>query len=192
MSVFQADLAPAGVRAPAPGLARTLAALTLFGVAFGYVEELLPSKDGPYTLEQAANETGLEVALIENMVREDLNPVDEARACAALVEELGLSHEEVGVRIGRSRAAVSNLLRLLDLPDQALELIERGALSEGHGRALLIAADHGARRRLARAAAERGWSVRELEARARGANEPATPRAAAMNNSSGTRLACVA
>jgi ParB family chromosome partitioning protein len=121
----------------------------------------------------------LEVALIENMVREDLNPVDEARACAALVEELGLSHEEVGVRIGRSRAAVSNLIRLLDLPDQALELIERGALSEGHGRALLIAGDHGARRRLARTAAERGWSVRELEARARGANEPAPSRAAA-------------
>ena len=121
----------------------------------------------------------LEVALIENMVREDLNPVDEARACAALVEELGLSHEEVGVRIGRSRAAVSNLIRLLDLPDQALELIERGALSEGHGRALLIAADHGARRRLARTASERGWSVRELEARARGANEPAPSRAAA-------------
>jgi len=122
----------------------------------------------------------LEVALIENMVREDLNPADEARACAALVEELGLSHEEVGVRIGRSRAAVSNLIRLLDLPDQVLELIERAALTEGHGRALLIASDHGTRRRLARLAAERGWSVRELEARAREANEPAAaPRAAA-------------
>jgi ParB family chromosome partitioning protein len=112
----------------------------------------------------------LELALIENMAREDLNPVEEARACAALVEELGLSREEVGVRIGRSRVAVSNLVRLLDLPDEALELLETGTLSEGHGRALLIASDHGARRRLARSAADEGWSVRELEARARDAN----------------------
>ena len=79
----------------------------------------------------------LEVALIENMAREDLNPVEEARACAALTEELGLSREEVGQRVGRSRVAVSNLIRLLDLPDEALELITSGHLSEGHGRALL-------------------------------------------------------
>ena len=112
----------------------------------------------------------LELALIENMVREDLNPVEEARACAALVEELGLSREEVGLRIGRSRVAVSNLVRLLDLPDEALELLERGSLSEGHGRALLIATDHAARRQLARSAAAEGWSVRVLEERARESN----------------------
>ena len=63
----------------------------------------------------------LELALIENMAREDLNPVEEARACAALVEELGLTREDVGRRVGRSRVAVSNLLRLLDLPDEALD-----------------------------------------------------------------------
>ena len=112
----------------------------------------------------------LELALIENMAREDLNPVEEARACAALVEELGLSREDVGLRIGRSRVAVSNLVRLLDLPDEALELLERGSLSEGHGRALLIATDHTARRELARSAAAEGWSVRVLEERARAAN----------------------
>jgi ParB family chromosome partitioning protein len=111
----------------------------------------------------------LEVALIENMAREDLNPVEEARACAALTEELGLSREEVGQRVGRSRVAVSNLIRLLDLPDEALEAIQAGALSEGHGRALLTASDHADRRRLARAAVQSGWSVRELEQRARGA-----------------------
>jgi ParB family transcriptional regulator, chromosome partitioning protein len=112
----------------------------------------------------------LELALVENMAREDLNPVEEARACAALVEELGLTREEVGLRVGRSRVAVSNLLRLLDLPDEALALVEDGTLSEGHGRALLLAEDHAARRRLARAAADEGWSVRTLEGKAREAN----------------------
>jgi len=111
--------------------------------------------------------TSLEVALVENVAREDLNPVEEARACAALVEELSLTKGEVGRRIGRSRVAVSNLIRLLDLPDEALELLESGRLSEGHGRALLMAADHGDRRRLARSAAEGRWSVRTTEARAR-------------------------
>src|SRR5579884_3609243 len=118
----------------------------------------------------------LELALIENMAREDLNPVEEARACAALVEELGFTREEVGVRVGRSRVAVSNLVRLLDLPDEALSLLENGTLSEGHGRALLLATDHAERRRLARSAVQHGWSVRELEARARSASGAAAPR----------------
>ncbi|MEP6953751.1 MAG: ParB/RepB/Spo0J family partition protein [Solirubrobacteraceae bacterium] len=114
----------------------------------------------------------LEVALIENMAREDLNPVEAARAVAGLVEELGLTREEVGRRVGRSRVAISNLLRILDLPDEALALVESGALTEGHGRALLLADDHGARRSLARSAAADGWSVRVLEQRARDANAP--------------------
>jgi ParB family chromosome partitioning protein len=109
----------------------------------------------------------LELALIENMAREDLNPLEEARACAALVEDLGLTRDEVGRRVGRSRVAVSNLLRLLELPDLALMLLEDGSLSEGHGRALLMAPDHDARRRLAREAATKGWSVRQTEERAR-------------------------
>ena len=112
--------------------------------------------------------TSLEVALIENMAREDLNPIEEARACAALVEELGLTREEVGLRVGRSRVAVSNLIRLLDLPDEVVTLVERRELTEGHGRALLLADDHGERRRLAAEAVQAGWSVRELETRARG------------------------
>ena len=127
----------------------------------------------------------LELALIENMAREDLNPGEEARACTALVEELGLSREEVGLRVGRSRVAVSNLLRLLDLPDEALELLERGELSEGHGRALLLAGDHDARKMLAHQAADEQWSVRTLEQRARGsANGPSrrsSPAAAARH-----------
>src|SRR4051812_22825000 len=115
----------------------------------------------------------LELALIENMAREDLSPVEEARACALLVDELGLTREELGRRVGRSRVAVSNLLRLLDLPDEALELLAAGELTEGHGRALLLASGHDDRRRLARAAAADGWTVRETEARARAAGAPA-------------------
>lgn len=122
----------------------------------------------PAIVRRDADAAGLELALIENMAREDLNPIEEARACEALTEELGLTREAVGRRVGRSRVAVSNLLRLLDLPDEALALIEQGHLSEGHGRALLMAAGNDERRRLARHAVEGRWSVRELEARARG------------------------
>ena len=123
----------------------------------------------PAIVRRHDDAASLELAVIENMAREDLNPIEEARACAALVDELGLKREDVGRRVGRSRVAVSNLIRLLDLPDEALALLERGDLSEGHGRALLLASDHDARRRLARDAALAGWSVRELERRARDA-----------------------
>ena len=130
----------------------------------------------PALVRRHDDAASLEIALIENMAREDLNPVEQARACVALVEELGLSREEVGLRVGRSRVAVSNLIRLLDLPDEALELLEQGLLSEGHGRALLLADDQLQRRSLGRAAAQAGWSVRELESRARAAGGPAALR----------------
>ncbi len=133
----------------------------------------------PAVVRDAQQAERLEVALIENMVREDLNPVEEARACAALVEELGLSKEELAQRVGRSRPAVSNLIRLLDLPDEALDLLEARALSEGHGRALLAVPGHDARRRLARDAAKGGWSVRETENRVRLASQPKTGKARA-------------
>ncbi len=124
----------------------------------------------PALVHEREDAEALELALIENMAREDLNPVEEARACAALVEELALTREQVGRRVGRSRVAVSNLIRLLDLPDEVIELLAQGALSEGHGRALLLAEDHGARRSLARTAVAEGWSVRTAEARARQSN----------------------
>jgi ParB family transcriptional regulator, chromosome partitioning protein len=127
----------------------------------------------PAIVRERGDTEALEAALVENMAREDLNPIDEARACAALVEELGLTREDIGRRVGRSRVAVTNLVRLLDLPDEAIELLQHGELSEGHGRALLLAEDHGERRRLARAAAEQGWSVRVTEERARRTNAEA-------------------
>jgi len=124
----------------------------------------------PALVRPRADAEALELALIENMAREDLSPIEEARACAALVEELALTREQVGRRVGRGRVAISNLIRLLDLPDDVIELLAAGALSEGHGRALLLAEDHGTRRDLARAAVAEGWSVRTAEARARQSN----------------------
>ncbi|HWX97302.1 MAG TPA: ParB/RepB/Spo0J family partition protein [Solirubrobacteraceae bacterium] len=124
----------------------------------------------PALVRPRADAEALELALIENMAREDLNPIEEARACAALVEELGLTREEVGRRVGRGRVAVTNLMRLLDLPDDVIELLEEEALSEGHGRALLLADDHQTRRSLAREAVADGWSVRVTEANARRSN----------------------
>jgi ParB family chromosome partitioning protein len=138
----------------------------------------------PALVRDRDDSEALEVALIENMAREDLNPVEEARACAALVEELGLTREDVGRRVGRSRVAVSNLLRLLDLPDEVLTLIERGSLTEGHGRALLLTDDHAERRRLGREAVASEWSVRVVEAKAREAGK-APARAATRSSASG-------
>jgi ParB family transcriptional regulator, chromosome partitioning protein len=126
----------------------------------------------PAVVREQAEAERLQAALIENMVREDLNPVEEAKACAALVEDLGLTKEELARRVGRSRPAVSNLIRLLELPDEILELMEAGDLSEGHGKALLGAGGNDVRRRLGRDAARGGWSVRETENRVRLAGQP--------------------
>jgi len=108
----------------------------------------------------------LEVGLIENMAREDLNPVEEARACATLAKELGLTHQQIGERVGRSTSAVANLVRLLNLSDEILELMDRGELGQAHGLALLRAKDPQAHRQLAHKAVQEGWSVRTLRARA--------------------------
>jgi ParB family chromosome partitioning protein len=117
--------------------------------------------------------TAHELAVIENMARRDLTPIEEARSIAALCDVRGLSKAEIGRRVGRSRVAISNLVRLLELPDEAQALIDAGHLSEGHGRALLLSEDHVQRRTLALRAYAQGWSVRDLETAARG--RPATP-----------------
>jgi ParB family chromosome partitioning protein len=125
----------------------------------------------PAMVREADDWERLDLALAENMARVDLNAIEEARACAMLVEDLGLTKGEVGRRVGKSRVAVSNLIRLLALPDEALELIEVGALTEGHGRAILMCKDHEARKRLAHDARDQAWSVRETERRAKGVDE---------------------
>lgn len=132
----------------------------------------------PAVVRQAEDSERLDLALAENMARVDLNAVEEARACAMLVDDLGLTKEEVGRRVGKGRVAVSNLIRLLELPDEVLDLVAAGELSEGHGRAILTNKDHERRKALARGARDGGWSVRETEARARGDEGATAPRRA--------------
>jgi ParB family chromosome partitioning protein len=114
----------------------------------------------------------LEVALIENMAREDLSLLEQARACETLVE-LGLTHREIGDRVGRSGSAVANLRRLLNLSEEILQFIERGRLGMAHGLALLVAKDAEVREQLAGKAASEGWTVLAIEARARESNKEA-------------------
>ena len=122
----------------------------------------------PAIVRQADEREALILALAENVAREDLNAVELARAYAVLSDELDLSQTEIARRIGRSRPAIANTLRLLELPDEVLSLIAAGELSEGHGRALLLAGGQDERLALARRAIDRGWSVRDTEAAARG------------------------
>lgn len=122
----------------------------------------------PALIREADEREQLEIALIENVVREDLNPMELAHAVAALVEDFGRTHDAVAATLGRSRPAISNLLRLLELPEVVQEMVSDGRLSEGHGRAVLGADGAGARRRLAERIIAEGLSVRQAEALARG------------------------
>ena len=128
----------------------------------------------PALIRGADDVSTLEMALAENVAREDLNGIEEAQAYAALVDEFGLTHARVGELVGRSRTAVTNLLRLLELPDDVQQLVERGELSEGHARALLGLAGHDQQRRTARLVVKQGLTVRQTEALVRKlAEEPA-------------------
>ena len=118
----------------------------------------------------------LELALVENIVREDLSPIDVAQACACLIEDFGQSHGELAGRLGRSRPAISNLVRLLELPESVQEMVSTGVLSEGHGRAILMADGPARRMRVAEIVSEQGLSVRATEEMAR--REAGVPRTA--------------
>jgi ParB family chromosome partitioning protein len=125
------------------------------------------------SLVRTADERELLIlALAENVAREDLNAVEQARAYAVLADELDLSQTEIARRVGKSRPAVANTMRLLELPDAVLDLISAGTLSEGHGRAVLQTSGQDERVALARTAVERGWSVRDLEVAAKRAGRP--------------------
>ena len=105
----------------------------------------------------------LEVALVENLQRDDLNPVEEALGIKNLMEQCGYTQETVSARIGRSRSAVANLLRLLHLPDPVLDMLRDGRLSAGHARALVTLEDASSQLRIANLAVAQGWSVRQME-----------------------------
>lgn len=130
----------------------------------------------PAVVRHADDRDSLLLALVENVAREQLSPVEEARAYAALLDEFLLSLAEVAERVGRSKPSVVNRLRLLDLPDDVLGMIERGELTEGHARAVLAVPGQDDRRDLARVIVRRGLSVRAAEQAARWAGAKQKPR----------------
>ena len=132
----------------------------------------------PAIVRNADDRESLLLALVENVAREDLSAVEEARAYALLQDEFGLALGEVAERVGRSKPSVSNRLRLLDLPDDLLDLLERGVLSEGHARAVLSVPGNEERRRLAHRILRQGLSVRAAERAARWAGARTKPRKA--------------
>ncbi len=127
----------------------------------------------PAMVIEADDATVMELALIENLQREDLNPIEEAEGYDALIHRFGLTQEQVADRVGKSRPAVSNALRLLALPAQARERVASGGLSPGHARALLAIQDES--QRLAAIEQIQGMSVRQAEKYARQLNQPAEP-----------------
>jgi ParB family transcriptional regulator, chromosome partitioning protein len=127
--------------------------------------------DIPVIVRELSDSQAVAVALIENIQREELTPAEEARALERLIGEFSLTHQEVADAVGRSRAAVTNLIRLLDLPAEVVALIDSKALSMGHARALLGLEDDAERVRLGQLVAERGYSVRETEALVRKAQK---------------------
>jgi ParB family chromosome partitioning protein len=127
-------------------------------------------------VRNADDRDALVLALVENVAREQLTPVEEARAYAVLLDEFDLSLGEIAERVGRSKPAVSNRMRLLELPDDVLGMLERNELTEGHARAVLAVPDNDGRRRLAREIVRQGMSVRAAERAARWAGAKRKPR----------------
>lgn len=135
----------------------------------------------PALVRDLADQTSLEQALVENVQREDLLPLEEAAAYRQLVDEFGLTQETVARRVGKSRPAISNCMRLLTLPSGVQQLLQEQRIEAGHARALLGLSDHEAQLLLAETAARNGWSVRQVETRVRllqGSESDALPKRA--------------
>ncbi|HEY4976790.1 MAG TPA: ParB/RepB/Spo0J family partition protein [Gaiellaceae bacterium] len=145
----------------------------------------------PAVVREADDRESLVLGLVENVAREQLSAVEESRAYAVLLDEFGLALGEIADRVGRSKPSVSNRLRLLELPDEVLELLSSGELSEGHARAILALPDHDARKALARRAVKTGMSVRQVEQATRdgGAPHQRRPRPAPVDPALASRAA---
>jgi ParB family transcriptional regulator, chromosome partitioning protein len=132
----------------------------------------------PALVRETDDRESLLLALVENVAREDLSPIEEARAYSVLMDEFALTLGEVAERVGRSKPVVSNRIRLLELPDDVIGLLERGSISEGHARAILAVPGHEERRALARKVVRKGLTVRATERAARWAGAKTKPRRA--------------
>ncbi len=121
----------------------------------------------PVVLLEAEDRDAAEMALVENLQREDLNIIEEAEGYRALADAFGLTQQEISERVGKGRATVTNALRLLDLSDEVKQMLGSGILSPGHAKVLLGIEDETERLRLARSAAQDGWTVRQLEQKLR-------------------------
>jgi ParB family transcriptional regulator, chromosome partitioning protein len=130
----------------------------------------------PALIRETDDRDTLLLGIVENVAREQLSPVEEARAYALLIDEFGLALGEIAERVGRSKPAVSNRVRLLELPDDVLAMVERGELTDGHARAVLAVPDNDGRRRLAREIVAKGLTVRAAERAARWAGARRKPR----------------
>lgn len=126
----------------------------------------------PVAIKEVSDDKLLELALIENIQRQELNPIEEASAYRKLIDTLGLTQEVVATRVGKDRTLIATALRLLKLPADIQKLVEEGKLSAGHGRALLLTDDVAVQRRVARAVIEKSLSVRETERAVKQADQP--------------------
>jgi ParB family chromosome partitioning protein len=130
----------------------------------------------PALVRETDDRDTLLLGLVENVAREQLSPIEEARAYAALIDEFGLGLGEIAERVGHSKPAVSNRIRLLELPEDVLGMVERGELTEGHARAVLAVPDNEGRKQLAREIVSKGLTVRAAERAARWAGAKRKPR----------------
>jgi len=148
----------------------------------------------PAVIREADDRESVVLGLVENVAREQLSPLEESRAYAVLLDEFGLALGEIADRVGRSKPSVSNRLRLLELPDEVMEMLSSGALSEGHARAILALPDGDARKALARHAVKSGMSVRQVEQATRDAGAPRQrrPRAEPLDPGLASRAAAAA
>ena len=166
-------LQPLIVREITPGLYELVAGERRFQAA-----KLAGVENVPVIVKELSDQEALELALVENLQREDLNPIEEARGYARLMEEFGLTQEEIARRVGKSRAAVANTLRLLKLPEEIQEDLLAERLTAGHARALLALAEPHLMKRVRDEIIRRGLSVRQTEALVKGLKKEKTPKPA--------------